>query len=178
MTFARFKSGRFGILAFALVALAACAGKPTALACPSTGILADASRIYDFRAGGGQDLTDIQFAGEILAVRPLCKRNKDGIEAELEVELATQLGPAAPGNAAEFDIFVAITRDDAAVMSKDLHRFEVEFGKAERAVRTLEDVDDFLIPLAEGETTRGLQILIGYQLSAEQVNYNRTRRGL
>lgn len=168
---------RLAALFAVVLTLTACAnaGRKT-YACPNMGILSDASRFHEFRAGGGQDLTDIQYAGEILSIAAECTRHDEGLEAELQVELATQLGPAAPSDEVSFDVFVAIARNDEQVLSKEVRTFEVAFRKSERAVRTLEEFDDIIIPLGEDGTSTGLQILIGYQLSPQQVAYNRARR--
>ena len=103
-----------------------------------------------------------------------------GGETRLEVlvvdnRIAALLGPAAGGPAVELPYFVAIVGPDQAILAKQVFRSPIEFEKNRRRAGAMEQIDQ-TIPLAEGQTGADFEVLVGFQLTAQQLDYNRQQR--
>ncbi len=150
---------------------------------PTLKILADAASTPRFRDGPGRDIIDVAYKGEIRDILAAgCKRdfNKDSRESLLTVNfslvIGAVVGPAANGRKTTFDYFVSITDESFNILQKEFFRFPVEFpGNRTRLIAEDEKVT-LDIPLKAGQDGKGLEIFIGFQLSQEQLEYNRRHR--
>ena len=153
--------------------------------CPTINILADAASVTRFRDGPGRDIIDIAHEGEIrdiLAAK--CKHDidKDSGEGLLTVKFSlvieAELGPAADDRKPAFGYFVSITDGSFNILQKELFRFPVEFSGNRTRVTAEDEKVTLDIPLKAGQDGRDFEIFIGFQLSQEQVEYNRRRRAV
>ncbi len=151
--------------------------KPPPGPCPRVSVLDVAAKLVMFRPGPGRDLIDVEFEGEITPLGGGCNYvDRDRvIEMRLELRIAALLGPAAGGATVELPYFVAIVGPDQAILAKQVFRSPIEFEKNRRRAGALEQTDQ-TIPLAEGQTGADFEVLIGFQLTAAQLDYNRQQR--
>ena len=151
--------------------------KPPPGPCPRVSVLGVAAKLVLFRPGPGRDLIDVEFEGEITPLGGGCNYvDRDrAIEMRLEFRIAALRGPAAVGPTVEFPYFVAIVGPDQAILAKQVFASPIEFEKNRRRAGALEQTDQ-TIPLAEGQTGADFEILVGFQLTAAQLDYNRQQR--
>lgn len=148
-------------------------------------MLADAAEITRFASGRRQDLTDLDYEARFADLLSRCEYvgdSADGkrtlIVAVAPVITATR-GPANENHEARVDYFVTVVDRAHTILNKQIFTLNVGFpGNRTRVVVKDDDppitVD---IPLAEGTDGRGYGIIVGFQLTPEELEYNRRRRG-
>ncbi len=163
------------------VAGASCSAVPNPLAnepnpgpCPRAYSLYDASRLVEIR---GEEVAyeNVGFTAEIEDVRSICRYFDDRpIEAELEVDIGFGRGPAAESDRHTYNLFVAVTRGDVAVIERQVFPVEVRFDRGEDRVYQRERFDPIRIPRADADISgSNFEILVGFDLTEEQLDFNR-----
>ena len=164
------------LLTIALVAgLGACSTAPE-LPCPRVNVLADAATVTKFRDSPGRDLTDVTAEGEIADTLAECRYDRQAVNVDLQIAIAAQRGPADRNRAAEFDYFVAITDPQQNILAKEVFRVRLPFDDNRGRVGQVEEIEQ-RIPLASLSRGPDYQILVGFQLTPEEIEWNRRRRG-
>ena len=144
--------------------------------CPDVSILRDAAQRVTF-AGGGRDLTNIVAEVEISDFNGECGYRETDVVVELTVEFLAIAGPQMTGDAVSFPYFVAILDPEDRVLAKQVFQASatIEEGDAGGVVR--EDLQQ-VIPLDRTAAGPAYQILLGFQLTPEELEYNRQSGGL
>ena len=170
---------RNATLAIAALALAACAipglteeKDQKAELCPSASILGNAEQVVQFKEGSGRDLIDVMFQAEIGKLTMSCRYLKGRVVTDLSFELIAERGPAARSRNGDFDYFVAISDVKGRVLAKETFRSRIGFPENRRRAGILEEIEQS-IPLRKNEDGGGYEILVGFQLSEDQLQYNR-----
>lgn len=149
-------------------------GGTAQLPCPQVGVLGEADHITLLR-GAGTDLTDIVARAEIGRVASKCTYNVS--DATITVDLAfdgiAERGPAATAQDLTFNVFVAVTRRFSTLDKKQVYQIPVSFPAGERRARFIQSVDGTVLPYGGEADGRIYQVLVGFQLTAEQLAYNR-----
>jgi len=142
--------------------------------CPSVGVLNEADHITVL-AGSGNDLTDVVARAEIGRVVSRCSYNVDDstISVDLAFDGIAELGPAARSRDLTFNVFVAVTRRFDTLGNKQIYQVPVTLPAGQRQVRFVKTVDGTLLPYGGEADGRIYQILVGFQLIADQLEYNR-----
>jgi hypothetical protein len=182
----RWRPGRVGLPVLLLlggIVLAACSsipltGKaPPEVVCPEILIVPDAGSLILFVPGGGSDLTDALLLGQVRNFSGNCitQERKNRLVLDMTARFVLEKGPAEGGGPLAFTYFVAIVRNDGTLLKKAVFETDVEFGEA--SLLTVVEEMEQIIPLADLSTAGQLSILIGFQLTPEQLQYNRLRGG-
>ncbi len=177
---------RQNILSTALIiglALTACQSTRDALAigeaaernpapCPRAFALYDASRIVNF--DGSESFSNVGFTAEISDVKSLCRYFSDRpIVADLEIEFEAGRGPKAQGDTHSYNMFVAVTRKNIAVIEKLEFPVVVKFPKGSDRVSVKERINRIEIPRADSGTSgENFEIIVGYVTTPEQRQFN------
>tara|TARA_B100000678_G_scaffold284661_1_gene286582 strand:+ start:49816 stop:50403 length:588 start_codon:yes stop_codon:yes gene_type:complete len=167
-------------LAGAALLLTSCAtfdARPNQGPCPAVGSLYEAQRVVVLD-GQGDNYNNIEFTGEINGVRLFCRYVEDDpIEAQVEIDFAFGKGQAAVSNTNTYNYFVAVTRTNRAVMSKQVFPLEVKFREGETVKTQEELVGRIVIPRAdESISGANFEILVGFELTPEQLEFNENGR--
>ena len=155
--------------------------------CPNVRILADASQLTKFRDGPGRDLIDVDHTARIDRVGGTCvykmdkptekdKKPETGVlTVTVGLLIAAERGPANADHKARFEYFVTLVDRDRQPVQKTVFPVAVNFpGNVTRAVAE-EFPIDLTIPLKPKQTGADFAVFIGFQLTPEQVEYNRLR---
>lgn len=167
----------------AILALSGCRSTKEALAigdaaeanpgpCPRAFALYDAARIVEIK--GAESFANVGFTGEIGKIRSLCRYyGEQPIVADLEIDMDFGRGPAASGQEAVYEYFIAVTRKNVAVIHKEVFPIQVRFPAGSDRVSLTEKIDKITIPRA-GENTSGVnfEIMVGFQVTDEQRTFN------
>ncbi len=162
------------------MALASCAGNETAQpSCPNVAVVAETAQVTKFRPGPGRDLTDVVVDARIADFDGSCTIDTgEGANGEVEVELRLLItasrGPANQDRRAQVRYFVAVGDNNSAILAKETFTSAFEF-EGNRSTQSMIEELDQRIPLRAGESGEGYQILVGFQLSEEEIAYNRAR---
>ncbi|MFS2318708.1 hypothetical protein RMQ97_12280 [Maricaulis sp. D1M11] len=148
---------------------------PNAGPCPTAFSLYDAHRVVEFE-GEQVNYANVGFTGEILNVRSLCSYyDERPILISMELDMGFGRGPAADSNVHTYEYFVAVTRRDRGVITKESFPIQVRFDADEDRVFLTETIDAISIPRANETISGGnFEILVGFELTEEQLAYNRS----
>ena len=172
----RFMPG-LAVLLLTLCGLAGCGGSDQprfAPACPQTGILRDGADMTRFRPNG-TDLTDMIVDGRIVGLSGKCSLDDPThLRTVISVSMDLTRGPAAQGRQADVTYFLAVSRGDTILDKKD-YTFNVSFPRNSDRVRLVGDQIDLVLPVDPKLSGAAYSILVGFQLTPDQLAFNRKR---
>lgn len=149
---------------------------PDAPGCPSGTVLAEAANVTRFDPGGGSDPTDVVFTAELGKLEVDCDYDADDgkVEASYSFPVTVRRGPAATGELQTLSYFVAILDLDNNILLKRMFAREVTLDRAVASFNERPDDITFTIPKDKKPVSYG--VLVGFQLTPEELSYNRERR--
>ncbi len=157
------------------LALAACVAEPDFRPCPPIGSPAGLERMTVFVAGGGEDLTEVVYEARVDGVDSVCEYDESGLKLALNIRLIAERGPADAERLAAFKYFVAVEDGVGAITAKEIYDIAMPFEGNRRRVGVLEEID-VVVPTPADKSFADIRILVGLQITPEQVDYNQRRR--
>lgn len=139
--------------------------------CPVVGITPDLGNITQFR--------DNQIVSEtiISSVKPTCIKDDKAVTVRLAINFKGRLGPVGLKDAsteANYSIpyLVAVVSPKGDIISKDIFAITMIYtkGQSEQAVP---DLLEQIIPLGAGEKPTDYKIMLGFQLTDQELAFNR-----
>ena len=150
--------------------------------CPSTGVLSDAVTVTKLKPGtpaASPSPANIAFTAEMSQAKLDCNYNRgqNKLSVDLSFAIKATRGPAAMGADPQLDFFVAVVDADNNILSKTVYH-----GKPDMAGRPtniyMQSVDNFPVPLGMDKRPYDYEILTGFQLTPDELAYNRIPRAL
>jgi hypothetical protein len=151
------------VLAASIVAGDA-AAKPAT--CPAINVLADAVRITQLQNGR------IDLKAEIRKPALDCTVAAGKASSKVSFWVKSVIAPTSDIGPRNVPYFVAIIVD-GEIIGKEIFDLELAFGN-DRKLMVKEKVARVDIPVAAGKTAEDYSVTIGFQLTPEQAEYNRT----
>ena len=172
------RKSAFRLMCFGLAGgLSACTllQKQDAPACPNVLIPEDSAQLVVFKQGSGRDLTDILVQAEFEGFLGSCTYDTDNqaVEVRLSPFVLVSRGPASDGSAFGLEYFVALAAPDGEILNKQVFdaRFTLPDGLMRGRVRDEEiELTARLPDLFQGPD---YTVYMGFQLTREQLDYNR-----
>ena len=126
-------------------------------ACPTVKLLRDADKVTVYRAGPGQDITDILYEAELTGLSGDCEYvGKDGVFQEVVISLRVEFdlvrGPANSARIAVLKYFVAVPEFFPAPEGKRQFVKRVRFPPGRNNITVTDDFLEIRIPLTKGRT--------------------------
>ncbi len=143
--------------------------------CPRVSILNDADRAVVYRDGPGRDLIDVRHEAQIGDISWSCKYSKEQVRVLAKIRILAQRGPASVNAQASFDFFVAVTDNGYDILAKEVFKTTIPFPEGRTQSGVFEEIEE-IIPLSSQEDGPNYEIIVGFQLSEEQLQLNRKRR--
>lgn len=171
---------RFVLMGAVLLTGACSSNKKDAKAaevCPKVGVLADASQLVEFSGAPG-DVGGVVYRANIVNAAVQCDYSRHRVDLNLTLQFRAARGPASLGLAYQLGYFVAVTDPSENILAKEVFKVPVLFNSAENVTVLREKVEQIRIPLKNKEAGMAYQILVGFDLTADQVIYNRVSLGL
>lgn len=168
----------------ALVGLAGCSAfgdKIQPQICPRISVIEDAKTVTKFRPGPGRDLTDIVIEGEITALSLECSQTGDGkagtgrIDVVVILVLEAERGAADRERRGAVEYFIGIADRERNILRRQLFTAPVTFTGNVTRVQVTDEPVDLKIPLKAGQSAADYEIMVGFQLSRDELEYNRRR---
>jgi len=174
----RRRGAGLAVVAAAAVVLAGCGlfdrEKRTA-PCPRFLILGGATEVTKFRPGPGRDPIDIAFRATVADFNGTCEYSRNSVLVKLYVVFDVVRGPAPGTREAAFDYFVALPQFHPAPAGKRVFSVKTRFeGELQRFA--FRDAVDLSIPIKDKELGADYEVYLGFQLTPEEVEYNRAHR--
>ena len=167
---------RLTVLALGLLAPLGACNTPNpdlvAASCPATAVLFQASSVTKLRPNG-KGPADAILSADIGQAALSCDYDASDnvVDVDLRFPLYVKKGPAA-GDTQRLTYFVAVLDSAGNVLSK--RTFERDVANA--SATFTEEVSGTQITLAREKKPYDYQILTGFQLTADELAYNRVRR--
>jgi hypothetical protein len=158
----------------AVLLLAGCASKEPP-PCPPVGKPSPLDVVTLFEPGEGRDLTQVRFSGRIADVATLCEYDDDEVEIELAIRMVIERGPADRDRKVDLSYFVAVEDGPGNITAKEVFTVTTEFEGNSRRLGRVEELD-LQIPVPVGRGFAQTRLLVGFQLTPEQLEYNRQRK--
>jgi hypothetical protein len=137
--------------------------------------LQDASRLVAF-TDQGQDLTDQRYEVRIRDVALACEVARDDdrqrVVAEMKILFQAEKGPASRGDAVDFRYFVAIADPERNILRRESFEASVTMPGNQTRAEAVETLAPTL-PLPAEARPAGYRVLVGFELTRAQLDYNR-----
>lgn len=143
--------------------------------CPSGEVPREASKVTRFRDGPGRDLTDIVVEGEIYDILIQCKREKQTVAVDLQIGFSATRGPADRSRRADFEYWVAIVDSQRNVLSREAGRVRFDFKDNRMKLNFVSDEMEPLIPFKDPKEAGNYYVVVGFQLTPEELAWNRSQ---
>ena len=151
-------------------------GEPRVQICPVVSFVDGLDRATVFGAEGGADLSNVLFSAEVRELKAVCQFGRKGAAVSAQFLLIADRGLGDRERVAHPDYFVAVTNPKGDILAKEVFQVEIPFSDNRRRVGRKEEVEPFLPYQGENGDFTGYRVLIGFQLSAEQVVFNKRFR--
>ena len=162
--------------------LSACASEAQvelqrALPCPGVGILGGTENLTSF-SGAGNDITDIALTAELERVVSRCEYDIDDgiIYVDLAVRGIAEIGPAATSREVTVPMFIALTEINSRVLRKDTFLLPLTFEGNQRTTSFIHTIEETKVPYVARIDGSAYEILVGFQLTPEELAYNKRDR--
>lgn len=155
------------LTATAGVAFAKSQARVNPVACPAINVLEEATRLTQMDAGR------IDLKAEIREPELACTIAGGTAKAQLSFWVKGAIAPAANVAARNVPYFVAIILN-GDIVAKEVFDLKLAFEGDKRMLSVKERVTRIDIPIAQGKTAEDYSVTIGFQLTQEQADYNRT----
>jgi hypothetical protein len=150
--------------------------------CPRVAVLSEAGSLTRYVAGSGTDILDIDFQGEITDLVAQCEfpdvKGTRQVLVQLAPVFVLSRGAANTDRKIDFAYFVSVVRNEE-ILSKQIFKVASEFARNRSRV-VLKDDDppiDIDIPLPYRAAEYEYEILVGFQLTPEELRRNQASRG-
>ena len=128
-----------------------------------------------YRDGPGRDLIDVVHEGQIGEVGWSCKYSKTDVTVLAKIAFLAQRGPASSQPEARLPFFVAVTDSGREILAKQVFQTVVAFPEGRSQAGVFEEIEE-IIPLPDQTSGPEYEIIVGFQLTEEQLRHNRKRR--
>lgn len=165
---------RFFIAVAGLLLVSACGSTQEIVRCPDVRVPSETGNLTRFGPGDGRDITDVVMEAQFEEVRGECSVDDDEVQVAALVKITARQGPASNLQQGEFSFFVAVTDRKRNILSRRSVPAIVDFSGNRSRVTYFErlKVD---IPKAESQAGDEFLIFMGFELSREEVGFNRAQ---
>jgi len=163
------------LIGLSLSLLSACSSDDERLrVCPRVGVLYDASRLTLFGLSGAELDENVAYNAEIQNASIRCKHDGDEVTSEVEFDLEIVAGPMATSGKQTFRYFVAVTELNRRVLDKKYYTYDADFDDDDNRLRVTRKADKIRFSFARLGRPDLYEILVGWDLTAAQLDYNRS----
>jgi hypothetical protein len=163
------------VLAAGICGLTGCAPGPKfPPVCPNVKLVGEAADMTRFN-GQGHDINDIVLDGRLDKIVGGCKAGDPGqLITQIQVGGEVSLGPGAKGRTADFAYFVAVAKGEQ-ILDKQIYTEHAEFPSNVNRLRLTGEQIDLQLPISATVSGAAYTIFAGFQLTPEELEFNRKR---
>ena len=150
--------------------------------CPATAVLSDAVTVTKLKPGTQAALpnpANVAFTAEMSQAKLDCNydRGQNKLSVDINFAVKATRGPAAMGPDPQVDFFVAVVDADNNILSKIVYHGQADLGGKATNIYT-QNVRNFAVPLSMDKRPYDVEILTGFQLTPDELAYNRVPKSL
>lgn len=145
-------------------------------ACAQVGILAAAADYSDYGGSeGSPDLSRLVSQGSVTAVTGHCSSADEGttLHTVVQLQLAITRGPVGSSRTVPVPYFIAVTQDGTIISKQELSAL-AQFPDNGDRVLVKTDATVLNFPVTRAKPGNSYKIEVGFQLTAQQLDYNRS----
>lgn len=160
-------------------------GPPPPVTCPRVSLPEDTVELTRFDSPLGRDIIDVVYEARIVNAGTAIDANgrrqcffddDDGrIEAAVVVEIEVNRGPASRDDTVNFEYYMAVVTPDQQILTKATYPTQIRFQPGRRRALT-QEVLTVTVPADTLGGGSAFETLVGFQLTPDQVTYNREKR--
>jgi len=142
--------------------------------CPETGVMQEADRIPVFYGASGKPkAADVAATGVLGRLTGACSFDEPGVaELEVTINFAAEKGPKGVAlRKQSLPYFIAVLSPDETVLQRQAFSTKVDFDNADKGFASEEH--DIRVPVSAKEAAGAYKVVVGFQLTPEQLAYNR-----
>ena len=157
----------------ALLLLAGC-GAQRIILCPGAAILADTATAPVFRPGAPLDLSSVAYTATVTDVKTSCTfdRLQGETFSDLDIDFRATRAPSADAARLTLNYFITINAGER-VLSKKMQTVTFDFAPGATLAIAQLSPDRTVLELERGHLPTDYQMLIGFQLTPEQLAFTR-----
>lgn len=145
--------------------------------CPPVEIVTDLSSISDFSDPMKMSQKNLISRVDMGSAQSTCQLSSNTATVDLKLSFKGVLGPKAKQKSSDkpffsYPFFVAVTEPNGRIMAKEIFAASLSFGKDENEHAYYENLRQ-IIPIKSKKHAYRYKIMIGFQLSPEQLEFNR-----
>lgn len=162
------------VLAAACAVLAGCSNDKKAALCPGSAALVEASALTVFQPGASPDPAHTLYRIAISNVGGSCDIDAGARTADssLVIHFVATRAPSALATQYRVPYFVAV-RQGPDIQSKRVYWLTFGFAPGQTTVAFPREVDSTIVKIANDKQPYDYQLVTGFQLTREQLQYNR-----
>lgn len=173
---------RFGAVVGLVLAVSACStfkkeDPSGGQECPQVKIDRNTAKLTVFRDGPGRDLTDVVYTAEIADYNGDCTfektKDKQTVNMRMKVLFAITKGPAETSATNKLEYFVAIPSFYPSPAAKQVMPMEFKYPDGNISTMMVRDEEVRLTLPLKDTKTKDMPVYVGFQLTQDQLNYNR-----
>ena len=150
-----------------------CASSSNEMAyCPKVGVISDLDRVPKIEVAASQSKSNILFSSKIQRLRIKCTTNTDGITISIVFDLFSKLSRYDIPTVVDLRYLIAIVDPNDQILAKEVYKTTVSFMDGIQTARNTQEVEVF-IPSAGKIDFRNHKVLVGFELTEVQLQYNR-----
>lgn len=145
--------------------------------CPQVEIVNDLSSFSDFANEDKPQTNNLVSRVDLHSAESTCKLSSNTATVDLKLIFKGTLGPKAKRKASDkpffsYPFFVAVTTPSGKIMAKEIFAASMTYNGNEKTHTYYENLRQ-IIPVLNKDVARQYKILVGFQLSPAQLDYNR-----
>jgi len=150
-----------------------CASSSNEMAyCPKVGVISDLDRVPKIEVAASQSKSNILFSSKIQRLRIKCTTNTDGITISIVFDLFSKLSRYDIPIDVDLRYLIATIDPNDQILAKEVYKTTVSFMDGIQTARNTQEVEVF-IPSAGKIDFRNHKVLVGFELTEAQLQYNR-----
>lgn len=145
--------------------------------CPQVELVSDLSSLSDFSSEKRMEDKYLVSRVDLNSAETTCKLASNSAIVDLRLVLKSALGPKAKKKSSDkpffsYPFFVAVTSPSGKIMAKEIFTASMTFSPNETMHTHRENLRQ-IIPIHNKDVAHLYKVLVGFQLSPEQLSYNR-----
>lgn len=158
----------------ALAVLPACSSAITI--CPVPAVLSDTATLTVFRAGTTPDLANELYSITISNAESDCRYTARTGNVKSSLDLTFRATRAPSREAARYTVpYFVVVHEGSKIFTKQVYSLSFSFAPGASVATINQSPDDIVVHVANGKLPWNYQLLAGFQLTPEQVEYNKKK---
>jgi len=144
--------------------------------CPVPAILADTQSVTIFRPGTAPDLANELFTVSLINATGDCTYNTRSnlVHATLDLTFRATRAPTSEAATYAVPYFVVVHENDK-IFAKHLYTLKLTFAPGAAVTTITQSPDELELNISNGKLPWNYQEMTGFQMTAAQIEYNKTR---